>query len=148
MLPDLHSADQGAWERGCPRSITLDPIWKLDAYRSALFLLHLVWSDTRPNSAPDRYAHVQTQLLDAAGSISAHIGEGYSRATRPDRLKFFGYGLGSTRESVTWYLALRGVLTDEVIEHRLAVISATRGQPLGLIRSTRAKSNSPRVFEK
>jgi len=75
-----------------------DVIWKLDVYRSALFMLEVARDDLGALSADRPEAAIGAQLLRSAGSISANIGEGYSRSTRADRLRFLGYGLGSTRE--------------------------------------------------
>lgn len=102
--------EQRAWERSYHRAITSDVIWKLDVYRSSLFLL--------VNARDDQFASVRRpldlalagQLVRSAGSISANLGEGYSRSTHADRLRFFSYALGSTRECVSWYEASLGAI--------------------------------------
>src|ERR1043165_5707746 len=94
------SAEQAEWERRCPRALTADPLWSLDVYRSALFLLHLAVKDARPFTTHRSYQGIAAQLMEAVGSIGSHIAEGYSRATRVGRLRFLGYALGPVRESV------------------------------------------------
>src|SRR4051794_14737380 len=98
---------QRSWERTCSEAITSDLLWKLDAYRAALFLQHVSLADCRAIHAGARAPTVEDQLRAAAGSVSAHLGEGYSRSTRADRLKFLGYALGSVRECVSWYQSAR-----------------------------------------
>ena len=131
-------AAQLAWERTCSPAITSDVLWKLDAYRAALYLLHLVSEDRLALRASNLDDAVAGQLLRAAGSVSANLAEGYSRSTRNDRLRFLGYALGSARECTTWYEAARGVLTDQDLEQRHRLITRLRSILLGMIRSLRA----------
>jgi four helix bundle protein len=142
------SADQRAWERTCSPAITSDVIWKLDAYRAALFLLHVSRGDCRALRAARPDDRTAPQLKDAAASISAHVGEGYSRATRADRLRFLGYALGSVRECLSWYEAARDVIPDEVVEERLALVARLRSLLLGMIKSLRRDGNGRHGFER
>ena len=63
------------------------------------------------------------QLYRALGSISANITEGYSRGTGKGRALFYEYALGSARESRDWYYKSRHVLGEEVITHRLDLLT-------------------------
>lgn len=137
--------EQRDWEATCSFAITSDVIWKLDAYRAALFLLHVSRADCKVLRAARPGETVAAQLTSAAASISAHLGEGYGRATRADRLRFFGYALGSTRECVAWFEAARGVLPDPVIDERLVLVMRLRALLLGMIRSLR--DSGPPRFE-
>ena len=121
------SAEQLEWEKTCSRAITSDMVWKLDAYRSALFLIHCARTDLRsiPGLHPDD--EIGGQLLTAAASVSAHIGEGYGRWTLADQLKYLGYALGSVRECTSWYEALRDRLSDAVVDHRQALVAREHG---------------------
>jgi four helix bundle protein len=146
-MSDRASDEQRAWELTCSPAITSDVIWKLDAYRAALFLAHVSRGDCQLLRAARPDEKAAPQLTEAAASISAHVGEGYSRATRADRLRFLGYALGSTRECVPWYQTARGVLADEVIEERLVLIMRIRALLLGIIRSLRGDGDGPSRFE-
>src|SRR3954466_13843825 len=117
MSSSLSSTEQLAWEATCSRHITSDIIWKLDAYRSALYVLHCVQVDLELVRARE---DVKDQLIRASGAIAADLSEGYSRSTRADRVRFYGYCLGSIRECVVWYVSLNGKLETELIEARLA----------------------------
>ena len=147
-MPNPISDEQRSWELTCSPAITSDVIWKLDAYRAALFLLHVARGDCKALRAAQPDDRVAPQLLSAAASISAHVGEGYSRSTRADRLRFLGYALGSTRECVSWFEAARGVLPDAVIEERLVLVMRLRSLLLGLIRSLRRGGGGPNRFER
>jgi four helix bundle protein len=143
----LASMEQLEWERTCPPTVTSDVIWKLDVYRSALFMLEGALDDVRGVSAGRPEAATVAQLLRAAGSISANIGEGYSRSTRADRLRFLGYALGSTRECTSWYQALKNTLPRPSLDARLLLLSRIRALLLGLIKSLRAKAAPQHQFE-
>jgi four helix bundle protein len=132
----------------CSPAITSDVIWRLDAYRAALFLLHVSRGDCKALRAAHPDEEVAPQLIRAAASVSAHLGEGYSRATRADRLRFLGYALGSTRECVSWFEAARDVLLDPVTEERLVLLMRIRSLLLGMIRSLRrGGGGGPNRFE-
>jgi four helix bundle protein len=141
------SVDQRLWERTCPEAITSDLLWKLDAYRAALFLQHVSRADCQAIRAAHGSEFVEEQLRSAAGSVSAHLGEGYSRSTRADRLKFLGYALGSVRECVSWYQSARDILPNAIIEERLNLIMRNRTLILGLIRSMRERRSGRGGFE-
>ena len=141
------SDEQRAWESTCSPAITSDVIWKLDAYRAALFLLHVARGDCQALRAARPDDRIASQLLTAAASVSANLSEGYSRATRADRLRFLGYALGSARECLSWYEAARGVLPDEGVDARLALVTRLRSLLLGLIRSLRGDARGAHRFE-
>ena len=143
----LASAEQLRWERSCPRILTSDTIWKLDAYRTSLFLIHVVRDDMRAVLAARPTETLVGQLIRAAGSVSANIAEGYSRSTRVDRLRFFGYALGSARECVSWYQAIRDAIPNETLDARLVLIARIRALLLGLIRSQRTNTRPGGIFE-
>src|SRR4051812_17733926 len=106
---------QLAWEQTCSQAITSDVLWKLDVYRVAMYLIHVARQDCRRGRRSRADPWLLSQLIRAAGSVSANLSEGYSRPTRTDRLRFLGYALGSTRECISWYEALRDELSDDLI---------------------------------
>jgi len=111
------------WEAQVPAAIKKDSLWRMQAYRRALFLGDLGWRDVTRLIGDRRTRALADQLYRAVGSISANLAEGYSRGTGRDRARFYEYALGSARESRDWYFKARYVLGDEILEHRLTLLS-------------------------
>ena len=109
------------WEATVHETIARDALWRVQAYRLALFAADIGWEDVTSLAQDRRTRALSDQLYRALGSISANIAEGYSRGTGKDRARFYEYSLGSARESRDWYYKARHVLDDAVIEHRLSL---------------------------
>jgi four helix bundle protein len=117
----IRDPEYDRWLRTVPADITTDSLWRMSAYRFALFALSRAQADvgllmrcreTRP--------HVD-QLLRAVGAISANIEEGYGRSGGNDRAHFFEYALSTARESRGWYFKCMPALSAELLNARLAV---------------------------
>ena len=115
--------DYKQWEETVPKAITGDSLWKMTAYRLALFLADLGWHDVTKLMRDKRTLDLSDQLYRALGSISANLAEGYSRGTGKDRARFYEYALGSARESRDWYYKGRHILGEAVVQHRLQLLS-------------------------
>ena len=111
------------WEQRVPEAMTVDSLWKMKAYRLALFLGDIGWHDVTKLSQDRRTVRVSGQLYEALGSMSANLAEGYSRGTGKDRARFYEYSLGSARESRDWYFKGRYVLNEKVINHRFQFLT-------------------------
>jgi four helix bundle protein len=111
------------WLSGVPEEIRADSLWKVEAYRLALFAADLGWSDVTKLASDKRTINLCSQLFRSLGSISANLAEGYSRGSGRDRARFYEYALGSARESRGWYYQGRHILEDAVISHRLGLIT-------------------------
>jgi four helix bundle protein len=111
------------WTETVPEGIKGDSLWKMTAYRLALFLSDLGWRDTARLVRNRRMISVSNQLYRSLGSISANLAEGYSRGTGKDHARFYEYALGSARESRDWYFKARHILGDAVCEHRLQLLT-------------------------
>ena len=146
-MPDHEAKAQCDWEATCSTAFTSDVLWKLDAYRAALFLVHLARTDARDLRARGMSRRLTDQLLEAAGSVSGNLSEGYSRPTRADRLRFLSYALGSGRECQSWYFTAADDLTAEVIENRLQLLARIRSLLLGLTRAARGRMPPGRDLE-
>jgi len=109
------------WLKTVPVPISGDPLWKVEAYRLALFAADIGWRDVTRLAADRRRLDLSNQLYRSLGSISANISEGYSRGTGRDRARFYEYGLGSARESRGWYFNGRFILGEKVTDHRLSL---------------------------
>ena len=111
------------WQTTVPEEIKADSLWKMTAYRLALFLSDLCWRDVTKLFRDKRTLELSDQLYRSTGSVSANLAEGYSRGTGRDRARFYEYALGSARESRDWYFKGRFVLGPKVSNHRIKLLS-------------------------
>jgi four helix bundle protein len=111
------------WEGSVPQDIKSDSLWKVEAYRLALFATDLGWQDVTQLRGDARTKSLSDQLYRALGSVSANIAEGYSRGTGKDRAHFYEYALGSARESRDWYYKARYILSEAIVTHRFRVLT-------------------------
>jgi hypothetical protein len=81
------------WQRQVPDEIRDDPLWKMEAYRRALFLHDLAWEDCAQMLKDRRGRAIAEQLIRSAGSISANIEEGYGRGFGKPFALFLRYSL-------------------------------------------------------
>jgi four helix bundle protein len=115
--------DYKEWEKEVPEAYKADSVWKVTAYRLALYLSDLCWQDLQPLLQDKRTIPIADQLYRAVGSISANLAEGYSRVSGKDRALFYQYSLGSTREARDWYFKARHVLGKEIFDDRVQVVT-------------------------
>ena len=130
--------DYKEWLKGVPAEIRADVLWKVTAYRVGLFIADVGWDDVCHLVKDRRTASIADQLYRALCGISPTIAEGYSRGTGKDRARFYEYSLGSTRESMDWYFKSRKVLGEEVVTHRMSVLTHVRRLLLTMIPQQRA----------
>ncbi|MBX3056627.1 MAG: four helix bundle protein [Anaerolineae bacterium] len=112
-----------AWMKEVPPDIIGDPLWKVEAYRLALFVADVGWHDVTKLMHDKRTFDLSDQLYRALGSIGANVAEGFSRSSHKDRTRFYEYSLGSARESRDWFYKGRHVLGQEVVLHRLRLLT-------------------------
>ncbi len=110
-------------ETAVPETITGDSLWKMEAYRLALFITDIGWHDVTKLVQGKRTLNLSDQLYRSIGSISANLAEGYSRSTGKDRARFYEYALGPARESRDWYYKSRHILSEGVTDHRLRLLT-------------------------
>ena len=111
------------WQAGIPDEIKGDSLWKLEVYRLGLFIGDIAWQDALVLSKTLLTRDLANQLYRAVCSISANIAEGYSRSTGKDRARFLEYSLGSAREARDWYYKSRHTLKEEVVKHRIDLLT-------------------------
>ncbi len=111
------------WQVDVPDDIKGDSLWRLEVYRLGLFISDISWQDALELSKTPLTRSIADQLYRAVCSISANIAEGYSRSTGKDRARFLEYSLGSAREARDWYYKSRHTLKDEVIKHRINLLT-------------------------
>jgi four helix bundle protein len=115
----MATTDYATWENAVPVEIRNDVLWRVTAYRLALFLADLAWHDVTKLMKDRRTFSLSDQLYRSVGSTGANISEGYSRGTSKDRARFYEYALGSAREARGWYFDGRHVLGSAVAQHRI-----------------------------
>jgi four helix bundle protein len=111
------------WLKSMPAEIREDSLWRMEAYRLALFVADVSWHDVTKLVQDKRTVGLSGQLYEALGSISANLSEEYSRGTGRDRARFYEYALGSAREARGWYYKGRHVLGAAVAEHRIRLLT-------------------------
>lgn len=128
------------WLKDIPSEISNDPIWRLEAYRLALFIGDIGWEDVQKLSKEKLMFSVADQLHRSLGSISANLTEGYSRSKGLDRARFIEISLGSARESRDWYYKSRHVLSPAVVKHRMELLTRIVSMLAALIPHQRKKA--------
>ena len=70
-------------------------------YKRAFHLSNMIWEIVMKW---DWFAKktIGAQFVDAADSISANIAEGFGRYHKKDKIKFYHYSRGSTKECFDW----------------------------------------------
>jgi four helix bundle protein len=111
------------WQSCVPDEIKRDSLWNLEVYRLGLFIADVAWQDALILEKSQLTRGLADQLYRAVGSVSANIAEGYSRSTGKDRARFFEYSLGSAREARDWYYKSWHTLREEVINHRISLLT-------------------------
>ena len=71
------------WEKTAASPFRGDPIWRMTAFRMALYLLDEAWRDTQVLRRYPMLDPASSQLYRAVGSIGANIAEGIAGA--PDQ---------------------------------------------------------------
>ncbi|QKJ30379.1 four helix bundle protein [Mucilaginibacter mali] len=87
----------------------------LTSYKSAFNFGNEVWKIV---IGWDYFAKdtIGKQFVNAADSISANIAEGFGRYHKKDKIKFYYYSLGSTKECTDWCnkAHIRGLISDDI----------------------------------
>lgn len=130
------------WELSVALLERADPLWRMEAYRVARFLLDCAQAGAII-LARAYEPRTLSQLSRAIASIGANVAEGYSRRTGPDRSRFYSYALGSARESVIWYRHVGGALRPDDLDLRMRLLAQQRRLLLGLLKSVQRKAAPP-----
>lgn len=113
----------GEWEAQVLPQIKEEAIWRFFGYRKALFLYDVCWKDCEMLLKHPPGRAVAQQLIRSVGSISANIEEGYGRGYGKERLYFLRVAIGSARETKGWYYRAKALLSSDVLDHRINLIS-------------------------
>lgn len=130
------------WVESLPSAIKNDSLWKMEAYRLALFATEIGWHDVTELMKDRRTLGIADQLYRALGSISANLAEGYSHHTGKSRAQYYQYALGSAREARDWYYKSHHVLKEEVVNHRINFLTQIIKLLLTMVPQQRGKTLS------
>ncbi len=90
----------------------------IDAYKVAFNLSNYVWRIIIEwnNFARDT---VGRQFVTSTDSISANIAEGFGRYSKKDKIRFYRYSYGSTKEALDWNekSKIRKLISDKEYNH-------------------------------
>ena len=111
------------WQGTVHRAIQDDPLWEFQVYRKALFLHDLAWEDCEHLLKDKRGREVAAQHIRSVGAISANIEEGYGRGYGKDYAYRLRIAQGEARESRGWYWRGRQLLSSDVLDHRMNLLS-------------------------
>ncbi len=111
------------WLTTIPVELTQDPLWNLEVYRLGVFVADIGWEDVILLNKNNLTRDAADQIIRALNSISANIAEGYSRSTGKDRARYFEYALGEAREARDRYFKARRILKNEVVLHRIKLLT-------------------------
>ena len=115
----------------------------MKVYVLAEELVERSWPDMEMVRDNPITAEIVSQMYKSIGSIPSNISEGYSKSSGKDRARSFEYALGSSRESVDWYNAVKPVLGQEVVTERLTVLGDIRRLLIAIIPRERGRTIRP-----
>jgi four helix bundle protein len=116
---------------------------RVQAYQIARRLTDQAWDDTDALLRDPRLKDIASQLFRAVGSITANVAEGYARRSRPDRVRYYEYALGSVQESIAWYETAGRALPDAIVSSRRNDLVSIRRLLLTMIRTERQARPRP-----
>ena len=110
----------------------------ISAYTTAFHLSNFAW---------DRVMHwdffakdtIGKQFVRALDSISANIAEGFGRFSKKEKVQFYRYALGSTKEAMDWNekAKRRNLISESEYEHIFLELSKLPKDIHSLIKFTR-----------
>ena len=113
----------GEWQEQVHPSLRSDPLWKFDVYPKTLFIYDLAWQDCDYLLGDPRGRAIAQQLIRSVGAISANIEEGFGRGYGNDYAYKLRIALGEARESRGWYWKGHKLFPEEVLRHRMQLLS-------------------------
>ena len=111
------------WQKTIPETIRSEKFWSLIAYQKALYLYDLLWNDTGTWINDERGRVLSKQIIGSADSACSNIEEGYGRGYGKQFLQFYGYSLGSARETKGRLYRAKAYYTAETLRKRLNLAS-------------------------
>ena len=111
------------WQKTVYESIRAEKFWSLTAYQKSLYLYDLLWQDTEEWRKDERGQTLSKQIIGSADSVCSNIEEGYGRGYGKQYLQFYGYSLGSARETKGRIYRAKAFYSQETLDKRLKLAS-------------------------
>ncbi len=111
------------WQETVSESIRSEKFWSMTAYQKALYQYDLLWNDTQEWLKDVRGHPLVKQIIGSADSVCSNIEEGFGRGYGKQMLVFYGYSLGSARETKGRIYRARHFYKSEAFEKRLRLAS-------------------------
>lgn len=109
-------------------------------YKRAFHLSNYVWDIVMKW---DWFAQktIGAQFVDAADSISANLAEGFGRYHKKDKIRFYHFSRGSTKECFDWNekAKVRKLISDQEYKHIFKELDSLPVEINTLIKFTREK---------
>ena len=128
------------WLAEVPTPLTLDTLWKLEAYRLGLFASDLGWRDVTKLLRDRRTISLADQLYRSLGGNQRNHCRGIFADDRKGTARFYEYALGSAREARDHYYKGRFILGAEVTEHRVKLLTGIIRLMLRMVPDQRGKN--------
>jgi four helix bundle protein len=111
------------WQKTIPDAIRLEKFWSLIAYQKALYLYDLLWQDTEIWLRDERGKALSKQIIASADSVCSNIEEGYGRGYGKQYLQFYGFSLGSARETKGRIYRAKAFYPQDTLHKRMQLAS-------------------------
>ena len=111
------------WQKTIPDTLRLEKFWSLIAYQKALYLYDLLWQDTGIWLRDERGKALSKQIIASADSVCSNIEEGYGRGYGKQYLQFYGFSLGSARETKGRIYRAKAFYPQDTLHKRMQLAS-------------------------
>ena len=111
------------WQNTVPNTIRAEKFWSLIAYQKAFYLYDLLWLDIEISLRDERGQALSKQIIASADSVCSNIEEGYGRGYGKQFLQFYGYSLGSARETKGRLYRAKAFYSHEILNIASEVVA-------------------------
>lgn len=111
------------WKNTLPDAIIYEKFWSMIVYQKALCLYDLLWEDTQIWLQDPRGSVLAKQIIGSSDSVCSNIEEGFGRGYGKQLLQFYGYSLGSARETKGRLYRARAFYQPDILSKRIKLAS-------------------------
>jgi four helix bundle protein len=111
------------WRNTVSERLRSEKFWQMTVYQKALYQYELLWNDTQVWMKDLRGQPLVKQVIASADSVCSNLEEGFGRGYGKQLLLFYGYSLGSARETKGRIYRARAFYQASMLEQRLHLAS-------------------------